>query len=375
MKFFLPVLITVATLGYGCQQEESNQKITIKGRVHQRNSDTLLLVKSGEDWRYQNISIPIDQDSTFYFEFNKPEYEIQYELVFQDEKYIRRAIPFIPEVDSIEFELYPLKQWEKNITKGSSALNQLKEFQKLDREAFRDSYGELYEKLDSVDESDSVLVQSVNNQLDSLRDQEINWMLKYFKVKNNVFAYAQLIDLLKYNNFHGHFPENLMEVVAHFGSEFPTHPYTMDVTLRLESMKKVQVGGSYRDFSVLDSLGKSHLASELVSKNNIILIDLWSPWCGFCIKKSLSIKSEYVDLRNKGFEVFAVLGGIRDISEYEKAVKKYQYPWPVYIELNAENDIWSKYNIDNAGGGQFLIGQSGKILAVNPTVEEIKSFL
>ena len=87
------------------------------------------------------------------------------------------------------------------------------------------------------------------------------------------------------------------------------------------------------------------------------------------------MKPEYSKLKAKGFEVFAVVGGIKEKEQYEKTKKKYNYPWKLNYELNQEFKIWEKYNIGRSGGSQFLVNSKGKILAVNPYPKEIDSLL
>ena len=43
--------------------------------------------------------------------------------------------------------------------------------------------------------------------------------------------------------------------------------------------------------------------------------------------------------------------------------------------LNDAEKIWAKYGIGNAGGEIFLIDEKGIIVAISPSIEEIRSFL
>ncbi|MBM6663213.1 TlpA family protein disulfide reductase, partial [Marseilla massiliensis] len=37
--------------------------------------------------------------------------------------------------------------------------------------------------------------------------------------------------------------------------------------------------------------------------------------------------------------------------------------------------IWKRYGIGNAGGGRFLVGRDGKILAINPDAAQVEAIL
>lgn len=51
------------------------------------------------------------------------------------------------------------------------------------------------------------------------------------------------------------------------------------------------------------------------------------------------------------------------------------YPWMNLIELNDKAQIWSKYGIPNAAGSTFLVDNTGRILAINPSAEEVETIL
>jgi thiol-disulfide isomerase/thioredoxin len=143
----------------------------------------------------------------------------------------------------------------------------------------------------------------------------------------------------------------------------------------INGIKNAKVGGFYTDFSAKTPNDKMILLSETISKNKLTLIDLWAPWCGPCIAKDKLLKPEYSRLKEKGFEVFAVLGGIKEKKSFTETKDKYNYPWKLNYELNEEFKIWEKYNISRSGGSQFLVNSKGKILAINPYPKEIDSLL
>lgn len=57
------------------------------------------------------------------------------------------------------------------------------------------------------------------------------------------------------------------------------------------------------------------------------------------------------------------------------AIKRDGYPWLNLLELDDRLGIWKRYGIGNAGGGRFLVGRDGKILAVNPDAAQVEAIL
>jgi hypothetical protein len=69
------------------------------------------------------------------------------------------------------------------------------------------------------------------------------------------------------------------------------------------------------------------------------------------------------------------IGAIRRHDQFLQSINKYKYPWTVLSEINNENDIWEKYGISKSGGSQFLVDNVGKILAINPSTEELEKII
>jgi hypothetical protein len=57
------------------------------------------------------------------------------------------------------------------------------------------------------------------------------------------------------------------------------------------------------------------------------------------------------------------------------AIAKDKYPWVNYVELNDKNDVWTKFGIGNAAGGDFLVDAQGNFLAVKTSPKEVKEIL
>jgi thiol-disulfide isomerase/thioredoxin len=109
-------------------------------------------------------------------------------------------------------------------------------------------------------------------------------------------------------------------------------------------------------------------------KGKVVLIDFWASWCGPCRKANPGLVSLYSKYKDKGFEIFGV-----SIDDDKKAWKK---------AIAADRITWKQVNARGGWDGRvalewkleqipasFLLDQQGKVIAVDPTREDIESLL
>lgn len=137
--------------------------------------------------------------------------------------------------------------------------------------------------------------------------------------------------------------------------------------------QSLKVGDRFIDFTAPDAQGKMHMLSEEI-KGKVALIDLWASWCGPCRRASMSMIPLYESYKDKGFTVVGVARE-RLQKNMESAIKKDGYPWLCLLELNDAGKIWEKYGVALGGGSIFMVDKEGKILAINPSAEEVKAIL
>ncbi len=134
-------------------------------------------------------------------------------------------------------------------------------------------------------------------------------------------------------------------------------------------------GGRFVDFNGRDINGQYHSFSKIIKSNKIILLDFWSTWCAPCIETSRNLITVYNEYKRKGFEIVGITQCDSKLNNIEGFIRKEQYPWDNLIDYDGKEGIWDKYNLSNQGGGLFLVNASGKIIAVNPSVDNIKKKL
>lgn len=135
-----------------------------------------------------------------------------------------------------------------------------------------------------------------------------------------------------------------------------------------------KVGGDYFDFTAPDLAGNDHTLSKEIA-GRVALIDLWGSWCASCRKHSKELIPLYDKYKDRGFTVVGVAREYDNADAMKTAIKRDGYPWLNLLELDDRLGIWKRYGIGNAGGGRFLVGRDGKILAVNPDAAQVEAIL
>jgi len=387
---------------------------TLKGTIVDRKSDTLMLKRINEDWRFVKIFIPI-VDGKFEYKMHVKDMEA-WDLTFLDEYNNggRRPIMFFPDQKKVRFELYPRDQSEKNKITGGSLNQSFIDYDNTLKERYYSRYAPIQRIEDSLKrnhrywtsdweqisakfnsaksnpERDSILklkevlalegndktpsAREIENQVKKLNREVVKYRLNFIRNNTNILSYSFILEDLLWSQFNSVEVKDIHEVYPAFAKKFPEHPYTQLISDILSGYENIRVGGHIIDFTLPDLNGEKHTLSELI-KGKIAVIDLWATWCGPCIKHSREMLPVFNDYHDRGFTIVGVAAEIKDTKAMKNQLDKEKWPWINLVELDHQNHIWDKYGASFGGGKIILVDRMGVVLAINPTADEVREKL
>ncbi|CAN5790637.1 hypothetical protein BH11BAC3_BH11BAC3_30100 [soil metagenome] len=129
------------------------------------------------------------------------------------------------------------------------------------------------------------------------------------------------------------------------------------------------------DFTLKNPEGNTIQLSSFNGK--IVLVDFWASWCMPCRAMIPHLKALYEKYHALGFEILSVSADANPVA-WKKALAKEQMPWNQvidhYTEDNNYGDLWIQYKIE-AVPYAILLDKDGKVIAIDPTQDQIESFL
>ena len=130
-----------------------------------------------------------------------------------------------------------------------------------------------------------------------------------------------------------------------------------------------QVGNVAAEIKLPNAKGAVVTLSSL--KGKVVIVDFWASWCGPCRKSVPELKALYTNYKAKGFEIYGVSVD-EEKSEWLKAVKEDGISW---LQVNdPRGDAAAQWNV-NYLPNTYLLDKTGKIIAINPTHQELGTLL
>jgi len=236
----------------------------------------------------------------------------------------------------------------------------------------------LYQELDKLKAAGKYRTpeaQEIENEYKRALQAREDMKLQYAAENHSIAGYIMLIDVLR-NAIRFSADSAIIQITELYNNfyapKYPDHPYTEKMKTLISSAG-IKKGGRYIDFEAPDFEGNNVKLSEQI-KGKIAVLHFWALWCGPCIQHGKEMIPIYETYKNKGFTVVSIIREGSTTEEMKAAVEKYKFPWLQLVELK-DAQLYMKYGIGNAGGGDFLVDRNGVILSKQPTIEEVEKIL
>ena len=215
---------------------------------------------------------------------------------------------------------------------------------------------------------------ALNKKFEQIRDMQTQQEIQYAKDNVSMLGYDYITQNIRAAV--EHYKTDISPITEVYNkvykAKYPDHPYTTMIENYIQA-STVKEGGQYIDVTAKDIDGKDVKLSGWID-GKVAVIHLWASWCGPCRKSGQELIPIYNEYKDKGF---TVVGIARENNKESMitALEKDNHPWVNLLELNDYNNIWAKYGIGNSGGKDFLVDNTGKILAVAPSAEQVREIL
>lgn len=390
--------------------------VTLKGKVIGRDSKTMFMIPRTVSDRSKDKPIIKIVNNEFSYTFT-PNYLEAYEIVFEDEynKGAWRPVIFFPDTAQIEMELYAMDDADKNSIRGGEINRSYFAYMAMEKNRYQEIRNRLSKQIRMLDEAGNyrskeyvALMASLRNATDqkekvplfqhieelqkmgkdvtheglkirasndSLTKDLIKWKYTYIKQNPSISNYFLMHHDVQYQAKDNRDLAMLInDVYKHYAVKFPNHWYTKVVGDAISGIVKIYPGNQFIDFTAPDLKGKTFALSEQI-KGKVALIDLWGSWCGPCIAKAQLVVPIYKKYKDKGFTIVGIAREFKNTDALKSRLKKEEFNWLNLVELDDKEGIWNKYSISNGAGIQVLVDSTGKILAVDPSAEEIEKWI
>ena len=168
--------------------------------------------------------------------------------------------------------------------------------------------------------------------------------------------------------------DELREIVNKFSQEIQ-YGYLDKVKEYVTLLERTEVGQPYIDFTMNNIDGQAVALSELVGKQELLMIDFWAAWCPDCRVENPNVVAVYNDFKDKGFDVISVSLDT-DKNAWTKAIADDNLSWENHVselkgwDCSAATEYgvaWIPQNV--------LIDINGNIVAKNLSGNDLRIFV
>ncbi|MBD1261336.1 AhpC/TSA family protein [Maribacter polysiphoniae] len=243
----------------------------------------------------------------------------------------------------------------------------LYDFQKNSREVSNQAMNIQKDLRTATGARDTVLINSLQEELNELRGEYESFELDYIKSHPNALISALLID--RAINTRTSTEEELRELYDGLTPEIKETEAAKKVLKTLDALNKKEasskntsVGAVAPDFSAPSPSGEFLALSDV--KGKVTLIDFWAAWCRPCRAENPNVVKVYNKYKGKGLSIIGVSLD-KTAEAWKKAISDDGLEWHHVSNIAYFDDAIAKlYNVD-AIPATFLLDENGVIVAKN----------
>ncbi|MCZ4695592.1 AhpC/TSA family protein [Ancylomarina euxinus] len=246
--------------------------------------------------------------------------------------------------------------------------------------AYRKDYKEaVLKEFTGLDMMDEVAVDNARKKVNAKQSVYFK-LIKNFQ--NNVLdgdfpAIAKLFVLSTHYDWKNYDINRSLELLNEYEKELGSNDFLNQLRQRYldeikaeEKRKAVAPGKVFKDVFAMGIDDKEVKLSDIVSKNEYTLFEMWASWCGPCRGEFPHLKKAYSVYHEKGFEIYA-LSFDENKKQWLKALEQEDVPWINVVDFKGfESSAAQQYSVQGIPAS-FLISKEGIIVA---TGDDIRGF-
>ena len=362
MRLFLTLLLSFLAFT-SFQKNYADKKFLLIGVITGVGNGKLFLTYLESDMKTKPVEIEINNDKFQYkYSIDKPKLcELKLE---------GKTLMFYLEPMNVSI-IGTLENFEFADVKGGQLNN---DFGELDKQ-----YIQLDKKLQSLfkpfhdaqQNKDQSKLDSISNIVSETHVLRVEIAKDY--CLNNPNSIAGLYFL--YENFAiGLEPDSLEYIYNKLSNPVQSSFYAQKIKMFLNANKRAQVGSIFKNFILPDTSGHKIYLATFESKNKLLLIDFWASWCYPCRHEHPNLISVFAKYHNKNFNIISISLD-DDKQAWINAIKADKLAWAQLSDLKGFKSEVAEYYGIKAIPVNFLIDESGKIIAKNLRGQQVDSTL
>jgi peroxiredoxin len=338
----------------------SKPHYTIKGKISGSDSITFYLQKR-EAGNTVSIDSAVSKDGSFTMKGGFVDHPQMIQLVAGN---TRKRTSFYMENSNIMITGNLDSLYKAKIS-GSKTQDEYKSLIDSNK-PLSDIYSKIIIKYQAASQAgDAVNVAALQKEADSVQKEMLNLQIKFVKGHSASYVSPSIISSLSYDMD----ADEIDSLLNGLDNTLLALPEIKRLKEKVAAMKTVAVGHMAPDFKMNDVNGSPvTLSSKIGSK--LLLLDFWAAWCNPCRQENPNLVKIYNEYHKKGFDVFGVsLDNSKEA--WVKAIADDKLAWTQVSDLKRGDNAAAKLYSVNSIPSNFLLDETGKIIARNLRGEEL----